>query len=496
MNENVNSGFKYCKVLYKNGILGHCEEHINLPDYYPKISNIICCDARIYTTDYNVTDGMIDLNGTADAFIIYMGDNGELVPISKSINISEKMPVKNMTDDAQVMVTLTKDNVSAKGSGSHTEIKCNYRMEICVVGNDDADTDISPDAEVKSEKRTIMRLCFRDRKNTYIEEDIVLTAQDETPKRLLFNNGHVSVDECKVVTGKVIAKGTLHIYAVYENTSGGISVKKCDIPFNRVFDGTLSGENAKAVCSMELSDLKMEMYDDNTGENRIIACEANVICDAELYEENEEEIPVDAFSYEAESTVEKEEELIITDIVRECADGKFSASMQLDDNIRSIEMVYADPVIDGAVRGENNAAVAGNINVNILALDSEGKMVYKQITTPFEIVFESSPGCRILKAGAYTDNVDYNISSAGELTVTGNICAFYMCALEESVSYVSAMIESAEKLTKRKAITVYYPEKGQSWWDIAKRFHVDKNRLCRDNGDTEIPGKAVIIPRK
>ncbi len=496
MNENANSGFKYCKTLYKNGILGHCEEHINLPDYYPRISSIVCCDARIYTTDYDVMDGMLNLKGTADAFIIYMGDNGELVPLSKSIDISERMPIKNMTDDSQVMVTLIKDNINAKGSGNHAEIKCNYRMEICIVGNNMANTDIPADAEVKSETKKMMRLCCCDRKNTYIEEDINLTEQDETPKRLLFNNGHVSVDEYKVVTGKLIAKGTLHIYAVYENTSGGISVKKCDIPFNRVFDSTASGENVKAVCSMELSDLKMEMYDDNTGENRIIACEANVICNAELYEETEEAIPVDAFSYEAESTIDEEEELIITDVVRECADGKFSASMQLDESIRSIEMVYADPIIASAVREDNNAAIAGNINVNILALDSEGKMVHKQIMTPFEIVFESSAGYRILRAGAYTDNVDYNISSSGELTVSGNICAFYMCAQEEAVAYVSAMTQSTEKLPKRKSITVYYPEKDESWWDIAKRFHVEKDRLCRDNCDSETPGKAVIIPRK
>ncbi len=496
MNENANNGFEYCKVLYKNGILGHCEEHINLPDYYPRISNIVCSDARIYATDYTVSDGMLNLNGTADAFIIYMGDNGELVPLSKSINISERMPVKNMTDDAQVMVMLIKDNINSKGSGSHAEIKCNYRIEICVIGNNVANTDISAYAEVKSERKKMMKLCCYDRKNTYIEEDINLGGQDETPKRLLFNNGHVSVDECKVVTGKVIAKGTLHIYAVYENTSGGISVKKTDIPFNKVFDSTVSGEKAKAVCSMELSDLKMEMYDDNTGENRIIACEANIICDAEVYEEVEKAIPVDAFSYDAESTVEKQEELVITDIVRTCADGKFSASMQLEENVRSIEMIYADPLIDSAVREENNAAIAGNINVNILAVDNEGKLIYKEITTPFEIVFESGADCRIIRAGAYTDNVDYSISSAGELTVSGNICAFYMCATEEPIAYVSAMNESAEKLPKRKSITVYYPEKGETWWDIAKRFHIEKSRLCRDNCDSEMPGKAVIIPRK
>ncbi len=493
---NVSSGFKYCKTLYKNGIIGHCEEHINLPDYYPKISNIICCDARIYATDYNVTDGMLNLNGTADAFIIYMGDNGELVPLSKSINISERMPVKNMTDDARVMVTLAKESVTAKGSGSHTEIKCNYKIEICVVGNDTVNTDIFVDAEVKNETKKVTRLCFCDRKNTYIEEDINLTDQDETPKRLLFNNGYVSVDECKVVTGKVITKGTLHVYAVYENTSGGISVKKYDIPFNRVFDSTLPAENAKVICSMELSDLKMEMYDDNTGENRIIACEANVICDVELYEESEESIPVDAFLYDAESTVEKQEELIITDVVRECADGKFSASVQLDENIRSIEIIYAEPVIDSAVREDNNAAIAGNINVNILALDTEGKMLYKQISTPFEIVFESGAGCRILRAGAYTENVDYTISSSGELKVSGNICAFYVCVAEESVAYVSAMSESGQKLKQRKSITVYYPEKGETWWDIAKRFHIEKDKLCRDNCNSEVPGKAVIIPRK
>ena len=33
-------------------------------------------------------------------------------------------------------------------------------------------------------------------------------------------------------------------------------------------------------------------------------------------------------------------------------------------------------------------------------------------------------------------------------------------------------------------------------WDIAKRFHIEKDKLCRDNCNSEVPGKAVIIPRK
>lgn len=496
MCDNQESRLDFCKTLYRNGISGHCEEHITIADYYPRIAEIVCCDARVYVTGYDLSGENLEIGGTADTYMIYIGDNGELVPLSRSIEFTEKLSVKDVPDDSPVIVTVIKDGVTVKGSGGHAEIKCAYRLEVCIIGNCTNEPQTSDDAQVKTISKTMLRLACSDAKNVYIEEDIDLSDSDESAKRLLFNNGSVTVDEWKIVTGKVIAKGTLHVNANYETLSGSLAEISRDIPFSRVFDCPNVTEAAKASCTMELADLRMELYDDNTGENRIIACEANVLCSVLVFEQQEGEIPVDAFSLSHDYDVKYQKYDCMTDINSECSTGRFSVPIQIEDNIKSIEAVIADAACDSAVSDENGTTVRGNITVNALMLDADGMLKNKTATAAYETVFEGSRDCKVLRASAEASGVTYNISSSGEMTVVGTVKICLMCARNEEIECVCEMVDKGTDIQKRNCITVYYPQDNEGWWDIAKRFHIEQEELCKSNGGGDKPQKAVLIPRK
>ena len=81
------------------------------------------------------------------------------------------------------------------------------------------------------------------------------------------------------------------------------------------------------------------------------------------------------------------------------------------------------------------------------------------------------------------------------------MCSACVMAHEEAdcVQVIRMLSDKAKDPEKGAVATLYFPENGESMFDIAKKYKISRVSLMERNGITseeEIKGKALLIPKK
>ena len=81
------------------------------------------------------------------------------------------------------------------------------------------------------------------------------------------------------------------------------------------------------------------------------------------------------------------------------------------------------------------------------------------------------------------------------------ICASSVMAFEDAqcVQVIRMMPDKAREQEKGAVATLYFPEEGESVFDIAKKYRVSRLSLLERNGlekEEDMAGRALLIPKK
>ena len=337
-----------------------------------------------------------------------------------------------------------------------------------------------------------------------IEENIIIT-DGPAANEIIYADVNLFVDEIKPLYNKAVVKFTAEVKFLYnsaEDKTEYIKISK-KISSTQIVETDNLDEKYDCVCKIALSSLKTDIDIDQYGENKIINVDFITQIELLAFKNNEYEAIIDAYSPKFENTIQNET------IKIQKYKGIYKEKQFIEDSIiledASIEEVMDSAgiiIISNSVINDSAITINASAELSVMVKSGDGDIQNLDCSIPIKT--EISAGEKIINGNAdisgFLSNVEATIES-GKLNV--KITVNYECVLfeNENRSIVRAVIVDTEKqksIKKEAQMIIYYPNKGESLWSIAKKYDSQMSKIMKFNkceSQNISDKKIIVIPK-
>lgn len=478
-------------LLFDRSVPTEITADISLPDYLPEIKRLLRVTATPYHESRFLSANAAAFDGRVDLLICYAGGDGGLYSARLSRDFTVNLPI-----DPELMATgidpaadTRVESVAARATAPRRiNLRLRLRTRIRAWGEEDL-TPTVEGAPLRTERlikrgRTVT-LHRTDDQPMDLAEDIPL-ADVEGEVRLISADGAVAVTEVVAEGDAVNCRGelvlTLLTCVELPEGQGTPERRVCRIPFTRSvpLPGARSGMQARAWGSC--CDLTVTVEDDR------LLCDAAIRLSVEAVEETEIAPVSDLFApggtveNAAYRDVETERNLLCGN----CAvplSGRISVAQAGLDPAAKIEDVAGTAQLEEMTFEGGRLTLAGTCRLSLIRRE-EGEYGAVEVTLPWQKILECAEEPTRREAELAVIRADARVEGEGEstqLAVEAEICAALRMSRGESRRVLSRAIYRPNEGRRGAAVTVCYPEEGESLWSVARRYGVSLSSLAAMN---------------
>lgn len=482
-----------------------------LPDYCPDIARILQTGAEAVTDSKTLEAGVLTVNGNLSIKIIYIPENSSSIRcFTYESAFSHSFEAGEAEGKAVSKVKMHVNYVNFRPIGPRrVQVKASVgiaakitsqKQETVLTGCDDN--------RVETLKKQIKAntLVAAAEKPFTMNEDLEVE-YGKPPIAAIISSRAVAVcSDYKVISNKVIAKGEVLLHTVYsaDAEDAHLEVLQHSIPISQIID--LDGADEDCMCEVALAvnDVKVEAAAGVDGENNGLSAQITINAMVSARREQEFEIIQDAYSPVFEMNIERK--AVNFEYVSEVIHANEMLKQPLD-----ISGSNAGALTYCAAKAENPAVkiegkkltVEGELKVSMLAQDTGGGPLCMEKPMPFKLEQElkkpvkgghCEPEITVVSAEGTLSSAD-KLDLRLELAVSAVV---YGISGESAVSDM-ALDESRMKQCNKKTLTIYYADKGESIWEIAKMYNTSMNAVKQENeleNDTLPDRRMLLIPKK
>ena len=458
-----------------------------LPDYRCELRRVLSVTPTVLPPAKYVGSGRVELNGTVDYLLLYVGSDGELysVPLSSEYNAQiplEQMDAVDAGSGVSVLATPVCESVSTRVSAPRKlSVRCRLRTHVCAYGRTPIEEQLRGEASPESlRRRTEETACMSAAAGTSdpisVSTELVGLGEDV---RVVSAAAEPFVTQTRMGDGTVEASGELMLKLLVARESGALETVTRKLPFEGEIDLPEAMSDGACRVSGVVSDLSVQVE-----EGRVV-CDAELLLMARCMRNFPVRYTADLYSTERESRCEVEE--LRLPVALRCENGNVSQSerialseLTLPEGCTVID-AWGTAMMDGCETVGNRYVLTGQSRYALLC-ESDGEYSVSEVTLPLRYETEGmgeEPVCfdaeaRVIACRARVEGEN--------LCLDAEIAMVYDFVGEERISPVS--VAELGALTERRSgrMTVYYPADGESEWDVAKKYHVDLASLTQKQG--------------
>lgn len=504
----------YCEACADTSVREMAGEYL-LPDYLPDIDKILCVRPLAHLSGSGIGDGVITWEGDVFYTLLYMTGDGKLAGAVFAEPFSGSSPAEVTGDECMAGVYPSAESVTVKPLNARkVQIKstlrvrctafCEQELETVVTGRQSVEDTIG----IESLKENVSTLDMRggEEKGVIISEDIELEGSCPSVKELITCSVSVLPPEARARNGEAEVEFDALFDCVYECESGGFSSIQKRFRVSRAIPAAGLEPSCECVARADAGVIKASVQNNSYGERRII--EIDFPCDITVtgYFNREAAITADMYStdYETVSDVKPIQP------VRFCRVCSGNVSVNASAARENTGLDDAKSVFDGnIVLGDiivtrqpdsRRIVVEGSALITVVAVcgDEDTRYCSGSFTYPFR--FELDAGDDSPNSGL-TEELCI-LSRRFRLDSTNVYADFEIGARiiatdkRETTCVGSLAIDREHPFDHdSSAIILYYPEKGETIWDISKKYHVSRAEVENANPNAETAG-VLLIPKK
>lgn len=476
-----------------------------LPEYCPDVAVVLKCaiSPRIQSRQWN--GGQLTLDGMAVIRVLYLDEERRCVRAAEfSQPISCTLQGDGQSDGAPAQVTVIPEYANCRATGPRRlEVRGAFRIHACAenAGEEELMETADDDGKLFA-RQTQASICFpraAAEKLITVQEVLDFDAGLPEAERLLWGDCAAAVLECKLLTGKAIVKGQLHIHCLYtENTADGtVYPLHFTVPFSQILDLDGAEEGMPCVTDISLLSDAMRIVPNIHGNNAALEISAKLLVQCRLYEKQTVSLVLDA--YRTDCPVELESrDLTLSDVSGVRYDtAAVQRSMELPaDDLTEILDVWAQPLGISGTCSNGTVVLSGKITVSMLVRDRDGAVAYYE--RPEEIRLEYPAQGTSIQADCTVLGMEYSVIS-GKLELRIPLAVTVVEQSRQEYRIVQHLRADTDRSYPPEvaSIKVYYAEPGESVWNIAQECHTSPNAICQENGVTEEPltkRTMLIVP--
>lgn len=491
---------KLSEVICSRTCQTTAECDIIVPDVKPDVLKVLRVSSEAVITQKNVQADKVYLQGIIRTDILYIPDGnvlGKVKSISTTSDFSHFIDAKgakpgmNLSAEAEcesaehTLVNSRKLNIRNKINMS---IKVTSVCEVDIATGIDGDEPI----EVKSENLKLCNSCCDAERDIIIRERLdVPSGKPDIGEILRFSAKPVS-GELRLLDGKAVVKGELKLCTLYCGTDEDSSVQCMEhtVPFTEILEIDGISENMSGEIDYTVKNIYSEICRDSDGDKRILGVEITLCANVKTSEIIECQILRDAYGLSREIKTETSSyniEQLIDTVFAQTAQKE---SVCVPDYLPDIHQVCdcsAVPNIENIMVENGKVAVSGYITCTVLYLTSEQDTPISGFShvLPFSHTFDI-PGITensMCDAKADMEHLDYTITSPRNIEIR-SIVAISLKAVNTSESQLISMIDYDPDASKMclPSMIIYFVQKGDTLWNIAKRYRTTPDAIIANNG--------------
>lgn len=498
------------------------EADIILPDYCPDIVKILKCSLDFCISSSRVQGRQLSLEGMCSVHCLYLGEDSagtqlRLRCIDYKLPYTKTVDLKGEAREVLCFVSLESSYCNCRAvSKRRIELRASASHRLCAVSSSQqqAVTEAAEDTEnplgVQLRQKSFEQNSFvsQPRETISVSEQMELGAGKAPVRSIISSNISAVMTDHKLISGKIVTKGELHISLLYSADTAADTVEQMEyvLPISGVVDAP--GADDSCICSAgyEVCEYELSPKSDLEGENTLLELHAQVVVNAEICRRSQISLADDCYStrYECEGHSRPMDFLSLIEAVEER--NMYKGEIQLPEEIETILSGWGK-VSGSTVRfeekdGQQQAVVQLNLNLCLLATDRDGSIQFYDKTEPMECAFPipaAQSGSKLIFCPqASVVGFDYNRSSDSlqvrcEVLLRGCICQMHRCSVMEEISV------DQEHPVRREddcSLTIYYADAGENLWEIAKRYHTAMQSVMEANQQVELSDDAQVTKRE
>ena len=500
------------------------QNDIVLPDYCDDINRIIRVDAKPVIKNKYANKDVAHINGIVAVTVVYISDpHKQLRSFSFSSDFEHSLEAQGIMSNHRLAASIEIGELNCRLLNPR---KMTLRVECgMTVKSSDEQSLPGGSAEFAADfynlsvpeehdgihieklKRTF-QICdmLNGDGEVRFEENIEITDGPAAGEIVYADISNI-VDEVKAVSGKAIVKFTSDIKILYssaEDRDVYIRINK-QISGTHIIDMDYLDEQYECTAKISLSSLKADIDIDQHGDSKIFNMEFVLQAEVLAYKNNESEIVVDAYAPKFENSVHNE----IINIQRYKGiykdSQKIEDSIDLEDSLLAMQEVMDAAgiiVINNISVAETSVSVESSAELSVTVKGGDGEI--QEIACSVPLKTEINAGDKITAGSADVSGQILNIEAyieAGKLTIKASVnheCAVFENEVCNMAKAVIVEPDSPKQGKKDVQMIIYYPNRAESLWTVAKRYDSQVSKIMKYNkleSQNISDRKIIIVPR-
>lgn len=480
---------------------------VNMPDYCGGIQRILTSSVVPYVTSKNAVGQSLVIEGNACYVIIYLDEQNNLLSYEYSTPFTKTVETGMPLDGVCFSVAAKCGYLNTKAVGKR-RLEVHSVIEFSVKGSCKRSCEPISDIENsdvfvnRGEISVTVPVCAAE-KNIIIEEELELGSAQPAVGGIVRYSVNPNVTGSKLINGKIIVKGELSLEMLYLPENGKNTEKyTASVPFSQLLDA--EGVDEECECETTLSVVAAELkprgsYD---GEVRTFILNAKIAVTATAAKNKTLPIVFDAYSPKigveltyTDTAVQR----LVTNL-----EETYGCKKRLefsDGDIVNVLDVWCTCAQKGHRTEGNSLIIAGAVNAFILAENSDGavNIFERPIDFEYKYDFDVLPENPMCDPKIQVRNCVFTISGDNSVELRINISISARVFENRYIRLVTdANIKDKPSGEERceYAMVIYYAEKGEKIWDIAKRYNSSPDEIMKINSlcDVVEENAPLLIP--
>ena len=442
------------------------ETDISLPEYYPAIGRLL--RSFVIPSEEAVTfaDGRVSVAGTAEVRLLYADDENKLHCYRTETKYTKILQTDVRNDHSVVRVTQDVRTLNCRALGpKRAEIKASIAVRADLLGilQTDVICSAGPDLQLRSEERKYTEpVCLYNREFTV--HDILRCEAGGRQLRTVVSVTSVPVlEKTEIVSNKVMLRGKNSVTVICADEEGHLDSYELFIPFNEILDCSGVGDNMtchvtflRCAAETALEDEEHNTFDVSVRNQLLLSAS----------QQKELTCVTDAYSLQDKAECRFAELSPASSVAQTLEEASISAELEaFDDGAYTISSVFISE-ISCVAPDTNGGAVEGSLCFNAVIADGEKRPAMLTKTVSFSRPIPE--GSRCLACGIAVKNASGK-AVGGKVNVSCTLSYYLLIQTGERLHLLTEVKAGEGNGTARQErAVVYFAEKGESLWSIAK----------------------------
>lgn len=494
------------KLVAEKKELIFLQSDIIVPDSKPDILNTINVTGKCLIYKKEIEENKVKFEGTIKTYIMYLPDskNENLRALNLDLDFSENIAIPGAKEGMVLITKTTVKDIECKViNGRKINVKAGVEFDIKLYSNEDIDiiSEVTNVENIQTLKQTfnVNSLVGSGKTVVYAKDTLMFDTKDEVLEILNLDTDLINKD-LKLSYNKILTKADADIRIMYLTKDGKVGRLNGKIPVVGFVDIQKVGDESICDVNYEIRNMQVKL---NPPEEHSIYVELEVEPTCMVYEKKEISLIQDMYSPRFNLQFSQKNVVSIADKNENTTNFKIKENLQvLGLEGGNLVDVKAVPSLSNIKVTNSKIIYSGEVNLNFI-FKSENTLNSRTAKIPFEVAEENTYKEENLNIDAEisVENTAFEVQTAGEVRAEVELQIFTKKLKNVNMNIIENIEIEEEHIEEDNydSLILYIVKKGDTLWEIAKKFHSTVETLSRlngiEDGESLYIGQKIYIPK-